>query len=152
MSNTLANAKTILEADTGNLVLLATGGIWDWDETGRMGINRSNTLTAAAFDTTTKIIKPCLLLKLASSVPFGDIADDPAQLVSARDMLEIWAYQHTGYSTIKSMLDRVYTLIQGKQLGGFSCRRAQKVQPAFRDTEMDASLEYDRYAVIVMWS
>ena len=149
MTNTLANAKTILEADA-TLSALATGGVWDWDETGRMGINRSNTLTTAAF--TSGIIKPCLLLKLASSVPFGEIADDSAQLVSVREMLEVWAYQHTGYSTIKSMLDRAYTLLQGKQLGGFSCRFAQKVQPASRDTEMDASLEYDRYAVITLRS
>lgn len=147
MSATLANAKTILEADA-TLVALATGGIWDWDETGRMGINRSNTLTTAAF--TSGIIKPCLLLKIPSSVPFGGIADDPAQLVSARDMLEVWGYQHMGYATIKSMLARAYTLLQGKgqELDGFSCRWAQKVQPSIRDIDMDASVEYDRYAVV----
>jgi hypothetical protein len=50
------------------------------------------------------------------------------------------------------MLDRVYTLLQGKQLGGFSCRFAQKVQPPVRDIDMDASVEYDRYAVIAMKS
>ena len=145
MTTTLANAKAILEADTGNLLLLATGGIWDWDETGRMGINRSNTLTTAAF--TSGIIKPCIMLKLRSSVPFGDIADDPAQIVSARDMLEVWAYQHAGYSTIKSMLARVYTLLQGKQLGGFVCRWAMSVEP-LRDTDMDASVQRDDYSVI----
>lgn len=145
MSTTLASAKTILEAD-GTLTTLATGGIWDWDETGRMGINRSNTLTSAAF--TSGIIKPCLLLKLASSVPFGDIADDSAHITGARDMLEVWAYQHAGYATIKSMLARVYTLIQGQRLGGYVCRWAQKVQPQIRDVEMDASVEYDRYAVV----
>jgi hypothetical protein len=149
MTATLANAKAILEADA-TLLALATGGIWDWDETGRMGINRSNTLTAAAF--TSGIIKPCVLLKLASSVPFGGIADDEAKLVSVREMLEVWAYQHTGYSTIKSMLDRAFTLLQGEQLGGFSCRYAQKVQPPTRDIEMDASVEYDRYAIIALKS
>lgn len=147
MTTTLANAKTILEADA-TLLALATGGIWDWDETGRMGINRSNTATSAAF--TGGIIKPCIMLKLVSSVPFGDIADDPNRIVSVREMLEVWGYQHSGYSTIKSMLDRAYTLLQGKQLGGFSCRYAQKVQPPVRDIEMDASVEYDRYAVIVL--
>jgi hypothetical protein len=148
MSTVLATAKAILEADTGTLVPLATGGIWDWDETGRMGINRSNTLTAAAFDATSRIIKPCLLLKLASSTPFGDVADDSAKVVSVREVLEVWGYQHTGYSTIKSMLDRAYTLLQGERLGGFKCRFAQKVQPSVRDIEMDASVEYDRYAAI----
>lgn len=145
MPITLASAKTLLEADA-TLLALATGGIWDWDETGRMGINRTN--TPAAF--VNGIIQPCLLVKLASSVPFGEIADDAAKLVSVREMLEVWAYQDAGYATIKSMLDRVYTLLQGTQLGGFSCRFAQKVQPAFRDTEMDACVEYDRYAVITL--
>lgn len=149
MSNTLANAKTLLEADTGNLVLLATGGIWDWDETGRMGINRSNNLTTAAF--TNGIIKPCLLLKLRSSVPFGGIADDPAQIVSARDMLEVWAYQDSGYATIKSMLARVYTLLHGKQLGGFVCRWAGNFQ-LLRDIDMDANVERSDFATIYLKS
>lgn len=142
MTATLANAKTILEADA-TLLALATGGVWDWDETGRMGINRVN--TTAAF--TSGIIKPCLLLKLASSVPFGDIADDSRHLTGARDMLEVWAYQDSGYATIKSMLDRVFTLLQGQPLGGAACRWTQKVQPSLRDKEMDANVEYDRYAV-----
>jgi hypothetical protein len=148
VSDTLASAKTILEAD-GTLTALATGGIYDWDETGRLGINRTNSATSAAF--TNGIIKPCLLLKLRSSVPFGGIADDPNRIVSARDMLEVWAYQDNGYATIKSMLARVYTDLQGQQLGGFSCTRAGRVQPP-RDIEMDANVERDDYAVIVKWS
>lgn len=149
MSNTLANAKTLLDADA-TLLALATGGIWDWDETGRMGINRSNTLTTAAF-TAGLIIKPCLLLKLRSSVPFGSIAEDAERIVSARDMLEVWAYQHTGYSTIKSMLARVYTLIQGQRLGGYVCRWAMSVEP-LRDIDMDASVQRDDYAVVFLRS
>lgn len=146
MTATLANAKAILEADS-TLVALATGGVWDWDETGRMGINRNN--TAAAF--TNGIIKPCLLLKLRTSVPFGGIADDVTQIVSARDMLEIWAYQDNGYSTIKSMLDRVYTLLQGKQLGGAACRWAMNIQPT-RDMDLDANVERSDFAVILLKS
>ncbi len=148
MSNTLADAKAIWQGDA-TLLALATGGVWDWDATGRQGINRSNTLTAAAFNS--GIIKPCLLFKLRSSVAFGGIADDPAQVVSARDMLEVWGYQHSGYATIKSMLARVYTLLQGKQLGGFSCRWAMDLQP-LRDTEMDASVERADYAVVYLRS
>lgn len=145
MTTTLASAKAILEADS-TLLALATGGIYDWDETGRMGINRTNTPGAFSGG----IIQPLLLLKLASSVPFGDIADDSAQMVSVREMLEVWAYQDNGYGTIKSMLDRVYTLLQGKRVGGVACRFAQKVQPSMRDSELDANVEYDRYAVIAL--
>jgi len=140
-SVSLANAKTILEADA-TLLALATGGIYDFDETGRMGINRTNTPTAF----TNGIIKPCLLLKLRTSVPFGDIADDAARTTGARDMLEIWGYEDSGYATIKSMLARVYTLLQGKQLGGFVCRWALDIQPT-RDIEMDANVERSDYAI-----
>jgi hypothetical protein len=145
MSATLANAKAILEADTGNLVLLATGGIWDWDETGRLGINRSNAATATAF--VNGIIQPCLMLKLRSSVPYGGIADDSERIVTARDMLEIWALQDSGFATIKSMLGRSYTLLQGEPLGGFVCRWALTVQLP-RDIEADANQERADYAVV----
>jgi hypothetical protein len=146
MSDTLTSAKAILEADTGmgNLVALATGGIWDWDETGRMGINRSNAATAAAWSN--GIIKPCLLLKVRTSVPFGEVADDAAQVTGARDMLEVWAYQDNGYSTIKSMLARVYVLLQGKRVGGYVCRWALDVEPP-RDVEMDANVQRSDYEV-----
>lgn len=146
MSTTLASAKAILEADS-TLLALATGGVYDFDETGRMGINRTN--TAAAF--TSGIIKPCLLLKLRTSVAYGDIADDASQKTGARDMLEVWAYQDNGYSTIKSMLDRVYVLLQGKRVGGVSCRWALNVQPP-RDIEMDANVERADYAVVYLRS
>lgn len=147
MTATLANAKTILEADA-TLLALATGGVWDWDETGRMGINRNN--TPSAF--TNGIIKPCVLLKLPSSVRYGEIADDSRHLTGMRDMLEVWAYQDSGYSTIKSMLDRAFTLLQGQPLGGAACRLAQRVQPSLRDVEMDANVEYDRYEVFLVKS
>jgi hypothetical protein len=143
VSDTLSSAKTVLEADA-TLLLLATGGVWDYDETGRMGIGRTN--TAAAFDATSKIIKPCLLVKLRSTVAFGDIGDDPSRISGARDMLEVWAYQDSGYSTIKSMLARVYTLLQGKQLGGFVCRWAMDVQP-LRDIDLDANVQRSDYEV-----
>lgn len=141
MSDTLANAKTILEADA-TLLALATGGIYDFDETGRMGINRTN--TPAAF--TNGIIKPCLLLKLRTSVAIDGLGDDPNRITAARDMLEVWAYQDSGYSTIKSMLARVYTLLQGKQLGGFVCRWTMDLQP-LRDIEMDANVQRSDFGV-----
>lgn len=148
MTDSLTTAKAVFEADSANLVVLATGGIYDFDETGRMGINRTNAATAAAF--ASGIIQPCIMLKLASSVPFGGIADDIEQVISVRDMLEVWAYQDNSYSTIKSMLARSYTLLQGKRLGSYRYRFAQKVQPPVRDLEMDANVEIDRYEVIYL--
>lgn len=142
--SSLSSAKTILEADA-TLLALATGGIYDWDETGRMGINRSNTATSAAFSS--GIIQPCILLRLSVSTPIGEIADDVAKVTGARDVIQVWAYQDSSFSTITSMLDRVYTLLQGQQLGGFVCRWLRKVQPPVRDIELDANVEHDDYEV-----
>jgi hypothetical protein len=147
MSTTLSSAKTILEADA-TLVALATGGIFTYDETGRMGIGRSNTLTSGAFESDGRI-KPCLLIKVRSSTPFGNVADDAARISSARDMLEVWAYQDAALTTLTSMLDRVYTLLQGQRLGGFSCRWAFKLHP-LRDIDLDAFVERDDYSVVYL--
>lgn len=149
MPDFVANGKALLEADTANLVLLATGGIWDWDETGRLGINRSNAATATAF--TNGIIKPCLLLKLRTDLPYGEIADDVEQVSGARAMLEVWAYHDSNYAAIKAMLDRVFTLWQGKRLGGAVCRWAGTYQLP-RDIELDACVERADFAVVYVKS
>lgn len=142
MSNTLANAKTILEADA-TLLALATGGIYDWDETGRMGINRSNAATAAAFSS--GIIQPCLLLKLRSSVPFGEIADDSAQIQAARSFIEVWYYQDNGFAAIDTMRERTWVLLHGKQLGGFACHWVFD-SPQLHDIELDANVQRSDYS------
>lgn len=149
MPNFVATAKALLEADTSNLVALATGGIWDWDETGRLGINRSNAATSAAF--TNGIIKPCLLLKMRTDLPFGEIGDDVEQVAGGRYMMEVWGYQDGGYNTITSMVDRVYTLLQGKRVGGVVCRWAGNYQLP-RDIELDANVERVDYEIIYVRS
>ena len=149
MPDFVANGKALLEADSGVLVPLATGGIWDWDETGRLGINRSNAATAAAF--TSGIIKPCLLLKLRTDLPYGEIADDVEQVSGARTMLEVWGYHDSSPNAIKAMLDRTYTLWQGKRLGGYVCRWAGTYQLP-RDIQLDANVERSDYAVFYVKS
>ena len=82
----LANIKTVLEADT-TLLALATGGIWDFDETKRLGLNRTTQPTA--FDSN-GIIKPCVLLKTRSEIPDGFLMDDDGQVASAVSTIEMW--------------------------------------------------------------
>lgn len=133
----LSAAKAILEADA-TLLTTATGGVWDYDETGRLGLSRE--LTAAAFDTN-GIIKPAVLLKLRSINPDYALADDANQYVSTREMLEIWLYQDTGYSAIETMKQRIHTLLHAKQLTGtFSCRWDGDLRPP-RDTDLDANVD-----------
>ena len=139
----LSAAKAILEADTATLVAAATGGIYDLDETGPQGINR--TLTAA-FDAN-EIIKPCILLKLRSSEPDPFLADEGARYVGVREMLEVWFYEDDGYSNIETMRNRVFSLLHAVQLSGtFMCLWAGDVRNQ-RDTELDANVERSTYQV-----
>lgn len=133
----LSAAKAILEADA-TLLATATGGIWDFDETGRLGINR--TTTPAAFDAN-EIIQPCVLLKLRSSEPDQALVDEGARYQSVNEILEVWFYEDTGYSNIETMRDRVWALLHAVQLSGtFMCLWAGDVRQA-RDTDLDASVE-----------
>jgi len=139
----LSAAKAILEADT-TLLATATGGIFDYNETGRQGLSR--TITPTAFDSN-GIIKSCILLKLRDAVPDGQLADDASQTVSLREMLEAWFYQDTGFDKIETMRDRVYVKLQAVQLTGtYGCWWAGDVRGA-RDTELDASVERSDYLV-----
>ena len=139
----LSAAKAILEADA-TLLITATGGVWDFDETGRLGINR--TTTPAAFDAN-EIIRPCILLKLRSSEPDQSLVDEGARYQSVSEALEAWFYEDTGYSNIETMRDRVWVLLHAVQLSGtFMCLWAGDVRQA-RDTDLDASVERSVFQV-----
>lgn len=139
----LAAAKAILEADA-TLLSTATGGIWSYDETGRLGLSRE--LTPTAFDAN-GIIKPAVLLKSRSITPDYILADDSGQYVSAREMLEAWLYQDTGYGAINTMAQRIHVLLHTKQLSGtFVCRWSGGFRPP-RDTDIDANVERVDYEI-----
>lgn len=140
----VSEAKAVLEADA-TLVALATGGIWDFDETGRLGLSR--TTTPDAYDSF-GIILPSMLLKQRSDTPDFVLADDNTQYVSSKVMLEVWFYEDTGYSTIEAMRNRVYTLLAMKQLpGSFQTLPADDIRPGIRDIDTDANVERSDYLV-----
>lgn len=136
--------KTILEADA-TLLATATGGIWDFDETGRLGLSR--TLTPTAFDSN-GIIKPCILVKLRTSTPDYILADDSNKYVSVQEFLEAWFYESSGYTNIETMRDRVFALTHTVQLTGtFQCFWAGNIRPGIRDDDLDAFVERSDYQV-----
>jgi len=144
--STLSAAKTILEADA-TLLATATGGIWDFDETKRLGLSRTTTPTAFDSDL---IIQPCVLLKLRSSTPDFILADDENQYVSAQEMLEAWFYESDGYANIETMRDRVYVLLHTVQLTGtFQVLWAGNFRPGIRDDDLDANVERSGYQVFL---
>lgn len=140
---TVSAAKAVLEADI-TLSTVATGGIYDLDEAGPNGISR--TITPSAFDDN-EVIKPCVLVKLRSATPDGELEDEAEQYVSVREVLEVWFYEDSGYSNINTMRDRVYTLLHATQLlGTFKVLWAGDTRNQ-RDTELDANVERSEYAV-----
>lgn len=142
----LSAAKAILEADT-TLLATATGGVWDFDETGRQGLSR--TITTGAFDSN-GIIKPCVLLKLRSSTPDLVLRDDANQYNSVREIVEVWFYQDTGYDKIETMRNRVYRDLHAQRLSGmWQLLWGGDIRPGIRDTDLDASVERSDYLAIV---
>lgn len=111
---TEAQVKAVLEADA-TLSTLASGGIYDFTETGRLGINRT-TVPGAFFSN--GIIKPTILVKQRSAVKDEILQDDATQYVTVREMIECWMYDDTGYAIIEVMRARIFTLLHAVQVSG----------------------------------
>ncbi len=140
----LSTVKALIEADA-TLLATATGGVWDYDETGRMGPSRTTTPTA--FDGYGRI-KPCVLLKTRDRVPDGALVDDADQLTSYRQILEVWLYEDKGYANIDTMADRVYALLHGKRLSGtFHVAWTGDLRPGQRDLDLDTNLQRSDYLI-----
>ena len=107
MTTFIAAVRAALEVDA-TLIAIATGGIWDTEETGRDGLTPD-----MIQDADSVVIKPALFLKESTRAEFGE-AD--ATIKAERWFLEIYGYQHTGYATIAAMLDRVKTLLNRQQV------------------------------------
>ncbi len=104
----------VLHADA-TLLALATGGVWSYEQTGEKGINR--TLTPAAFDAY-MVIEPCVLVSARAANPGFNIQDDSGQYTDVRQVVECYLIQDSGYATIESMANRIYTLLQAKMISG----------------------------------
>lgn len=140
----LSSIKARLEADA-TLLATATGGIYDLTETGRLGVNRTN--TPAAFDSA-GVIKPCLLLRLRSATPDGVLQDDSGQYQSVREAIEVYFYEDSGYTTIETMRSRCYALLHATQVtGAFAIRWAGDIRSSI-DFDLNASVERSDYTVI----
>jgi hypothetical protein len=144
MSNQ-SDIKTLLAADT-TLAATATGGIYMWSESNRLGISRET--VPAAFDSTTGLIKPCVLVKGRGQRPDGGIADDTAQEVSTVEVVEVWFYEDTGYTNIETMRARVFGLLHGKYVSSHIVRWVGDPLAQMRDEVMgNVSIERSDYEV-----
>lgn len=94
----------VLHADT-TLTGLLTGGIH------HTAIEIDRQLTPAAFDVTTKELKPCLLLKVSAD------AEIATHDTAARTLIDCYFYQRSGQATIDAALARVYALLHRQKIG-----------------------------------
>ena len=122
--------KTALTANAALMAVL-TGGIYNDVEE----ISRQN--TAAAFDATTKELKPCALIKFGTEIPFSS-----AKIANAvQTPLTIYFYERSGYVNIESAMDKTFVLLNDSQIGTnvWRCEFETGVYQQ-RDTALDCPL------------
>lgn len=139
----LSPAKTLLEGDA-TLLATATGGVWDYGETGDQGLNPST--TPDAYDDDGRI-RPTVLLRSRGPKPDGALRDSDGQYSSTREVLEIYFYEDYGFSNIETMRNRVYALLHEQQLSGTFKVLWSGDSPPIPDPETGASLQRSEYTV-----
>lgn len=100
--------KTRMAADTALMAIL-TGGVFASGDVGRDGLTRADIAGTDGW------IRPAALVRERALVPDGWVHDQDAQDASARQVVEIWLYEDSGYTSIDAALARLYTLFQGHQ-------------------------------------
>ncbi len=136
---TFASAfKSVMTSDAGagGANTLLTGGIYTFDETGRLGVNRDS--TPSAFDGASGLLKPCCVVKDRAQIPDGGVNDDGTQATSYAQIVELWFYNDgdAGYTVIEQAVDRVYTLFHGKKVSFAQVHWAGNVNDQ-RDRDLD---------------
>lgn len=116
MASREADFHARIVADTALMAIL-TGGAFKSESVGIEGIDR--TTAPGAFDAS-GFLRPCALVRQRALVPTGDVLDFGAQIISARQAVEIWLYSDAsgGYTAIDAAIDRLYTLFQGHVFAG----------------------------------
>lgn len=157
MSN-LDAVCTLLGAD-GTLLSLLTGGIYNANKIGRMGINRDNTPSAFS-STLPHNLKPLLLATARDIVPYGGLRD--TGYASIRQVIELRFYDDgdasvsaAPYATITQAAQRAFALLDQKQVqpsaeastAAFRIRWFNRI-PHRRDTQLVAVQLIDEYETI----
>ncbi len=129
------DVKTVLQADVPLMALL-TGGVFNDVEE----ISRQN--TAAAFDATTKEIKPCALIKLPNEVPAGPYAR------SVRTAFVIYVYQRSGYAVIEPAMGYIFNDVNEKRIGDIWNIEFVSAVYQQRDQALDCPLGLLRFSAV----
>jgi hypothetical protein len=118
------------------LMATLTGGLYAYGSLGREGLTRES--VPAAYDTN-GYLKPVGIAKMRPLVHDFEVFDGISQEASARQVVELWLYQDSGFTAIDAALARLYTLFQGYKFSdAFPCEWAGT--PVTRAREMDGVL------------
>jgi hypothetical protein len=93
------------------LLLALPGGIYTWEETGRLGINFTNT----PFAFNKALLLPCAFIKTKEIVPTNDLRDEAEQVMSYRRTFQIFIYQEGGTAILEEVFNMMYNMLQDKQ-------------------------------------
>lgn len=100
------------------LYQLMTGGMYTWDETGRLGINY--TTVPQAFNRSR--LMPCLAVKIRGLLPTKDIRDEDEQIMSYIRNGQIFIYQEGGTDAIEEATQLVYNMLHDREpIDGVRC-------------------------------
>lgn len=94
------------------LMAILTGGVYTSHSIGRDGITRDS--APGAFDVN-GYLKPSALVKQRGIVPDGQVMDTVAQIATARQVVEIWLYEDTGYTNIDAAREAIWRLFFGRK-------------------------------------
>lgn len=103
--------KTRMDADA-TLMAILTGGVFVSGSLGPLGITRDT--APGAFDGN-GYLKPCALVRQRPSIADLQVVDQIALAASATQVVEIYLYEDTGYTSIDSALSRLFILFFGYQ-------------------------------------
>lgn len=97
----------------GGTALMTTlaGGVFTKGEVGREGITRDS--APGAF--TNGFLQPCALVKQRGFVPDKKILDEETQLISGTQVIEVYVYEDSGYTSIDAAISRLIKLFLGYQ-------------------------------------
>lgn len=130
---------TFYKADVGagSLSVLLTGGIYAYEETGRLGV-------VAADQTAVYVhgkLQPYMIVKERSNVPTYEISDETDQTTSMRAVIEHYIYADGDDATMKATLAtvvaRIYRLLQYKVVTNAGRCRLLNELPNLRAQELE---------------
>ncbi len=108
---------TKLTADT-TLMATLTGGVHDFSDVGRKGLNRLQ--VPGAYSEATGLLKPVAVVIEADETPTYEAVNASDGYMSTVTSVYIFIYDHgdNGYATIKTAYDRIYALLHAKRIAG----------------------------------